>query len=706
MSRPQMTLIDYVIIAITPALIMVLIGSLVHFLIAVFYGGGFGGRLNYVMTLFVFASVLIARIAIDEGRERSILFAIPLALATLFVAGKFVQFQGPLAPLSTVINAGLIILIMWCADRLTWDCTVIDERKDVSGEGLLQTAGLDRPDADNAADDRRPVAPSGSAPSIDVDAQATSGREPPPVPSSWWERFLEHRKRPHAPGVWVIYVSLAALPLFGIGQRFVPEADVEARRYLFRLMCYFVGSALGLLMTSSFLGIRRYLRHRRLEMPAEMTGVWLLTGSVMILVLLFACALLPRPSAEYSVPNALSRAVSPDDLRASRYGRGNEGARDDQDRARNTATSGDQQSAKQGESGRSGSSSDDPHSGSPSNSPSDSSGGDQQGQSKAGDAAGDRGSPGGESSGEQRQSANNARSEQRPGDAPQQPQAKEKGGESPRGANQRPSDKSQEQQQPQQKQRPQEDRQQEQQQQQQQQQQQGTSASSANDDSNSDRDAGKTGDQRSGSSPTGSRVPSAFSPSQIGSSLLGGMSFLLKGLYYLFFLVLVGYLLWRYWDQVLKALSDFVQAFRDFWSKLFGGSDAQAPTQQEAPVAAAAPRPWADYSDPFLSGAAERYTPQQLLAYSFEALQAWGREHGCEHQAEQTPHEYAMYLGRQNGSVGREARRLADLYSIEAYSGGSLPRAQVQILRQLWQVLKSARAAEAPVLSSPAVDQP
>ncbi len=332
MSRPQMTLVDYIIIAITPALIMVLIGSLVHFLMAVCYSGGFGGRITYVMSLFVFASVLIARISIEEGRERSILFAAPLAFATLFVSGRFVEFQGPLASFSFVINAGLIVLIMWCADRLTWDCTVIDEREDVSGEGLLQTVGLD-----SRADDKQPdnettssqveAGTAGKTRQIDNDLEATSSPDAPPEPpKTWWERFIEHRNRPHAPGVWVIYFSLAALPLFGIGQRFIPEVDGDARRYTFRLLCYYVGSALGLLMTSSFLGIRRYLRHRRLEMPAEMTGVWLMTGTVMILALLFACALLPRPSAEYSVPDTLFGVSSPSDLQASRYGAGSEGA--------------------------------------------------------------------------------------------------------------------------------------------------------------------------------------------------------------------------------------------------------------------------------------------------------------------------------------------------------------------------------------------
>ncbi len=170
------------------------------------------------------------------------------------------------------------------------------------------------------------------------------------------------------------------------------------------------------------------------------------------------------------------------------------------------------------------------------------------------------------------------------------------------------------------------------------------------------------------------------------------MSYLLKGLYYLFFIVLVGYLLWRYWEQVLRAVTDFIQAMRDFWANLFGGGQTESEPEEQAAVAVTPPRPFADYADPFVTGDATRYTPQELLAYSYQALQAWGRERGCVRDTEQTPHEYAGHLGLQNARVGREARRLAQLYSFEAYSGDTLPREQTDTLRNLWRVLRSEQA--------------
>ena len=79
------TLMDYMVIAITPVLIMLLVGSLTFFLLTVFYDGLYDARLRFIFSCFVFAVVLITRISIEEGKERAVLFAIPLAIA-MFVA--------------------------------------------------------------------------------------------------------------------------------------------------------------------------------------------------------------------------------------------------------------------------------------------------------------------------------------------------------------------------------------------------------------------------------------------------------------------------------------------------------------------------------------------------------------------------------------------------------------------------------------------
>ena len=99
----------------------------------------------------------------------------------------------------------------------------------------------------------------------------------------------------------MVYFSLAALPLFGLGQALIPAAGAGRRSYAFWLMICYVGSGLALLVTTSFLGLRRYLRQRKLRMPAAMTGIWMALGGGLIVLLMAIGALLPRPYGEYQV---------------------------------------------------------------------------------------------------------------------------------------------------------------------------------------------------------------------------------------------------------------------------------------------------------------------------------------------------------------------------------------------------------------------
>jgi hypothetical protein len=281
--KPRPTSADYVAIALSPALLMTLIGSLIYFLIEVLYRGEYEGRLQWILGFYIFGSVLVARVSMETGiADRAPLYALVLAALTVIGLGQFVAFPPGFEGLSWVINSLLVALIWWSAHRLTYDCTYIDEKAEGTGTGVLQAAGLD---------------------------QAAEGTTPEPATSEkkrlgWWERwqrYREERKKRHTPGVWVVYFTLASLPIFGLGQSLIPSDEVERRRYTFWLMGIYVVSALGLLLTTAFLALRRYLRQRRLEMPIGMTTAWLTCGGVLIVVLVVLGALLPRPEAEYSL---------------------------------------------------------------------------------------------------------------------------------------------------------------------------------------------------------------------------------------------------------------------------------------------------------------------------------------------------------------------------------------------------------------------
>ena len=48
-------------------------------------------------------------------------------------------------------------------------------------------------------------------------------------------------------------------------------SDPSSRSFVFRLLVIYVASGMALLLATSFLGLRRYLRQRKLQMPLEMT---------------------------------------------------------------------------------------------------------------------------------------------------------------------------------------------------------------------------------------------------------------------------------------------------------------------------------------------------------------------------------------------------------------------------------------------------
>jgi hypothetical protein len=283
-DRPRPTLADYVAITFSPALIMGLVGSLVFFLVEILYAGNYEGRMQWILFFFVFAIVLISRIAMETAiADRAPLYGCVLGLLVWLSLCKFVTFPAGLESLSWIINAVLIALVWWSAHRLTWSCTLIDEKAESTGTGLLQAAGLEHVQQDE-------------------ERKTEDGEQE--EEASWWEkyrRYREERKQRHTPGLWVVYYSLVALPLFGLGQYLIPVADVSRRRYVFWLMALYTGSALGLLVTTAFLGLRRYLRQRQLQMPRAVTTAWLVIGGALIAAFLILGALLPRPGAEYGL---------------------------------------------------------------------------------------------------------------------------------------------------------------------------------------------------------------------------------------------------------------------------------------------------------------------------------------------------------------------------------------------------------------------
>ena len=303
------------VIGISPALVAIMVTSLALFVSTVLNPSPFLGRFNFILIMYSVATVSVARISIEEGKERATLFGIPLAVVTMIAMSLMVQYEDAVKGMKLIYSAVVIAITWWSAHQLTWDCTVIEENHDSSNQGLLQKIGLERLITQSQK----------TADKAENDASHALGEEE--SKQNWFEQWKDNRKKPHTPGVWVIYYSFAALPLFGFGQLFTNE-EVSSNCFKY-LLCY-VGSGLGLLLTTSLLGLRRYLRHRDIEMPREMAGTWLAVGGLMIGGFMAFAFFLPRPGNTQQLANASSLFnQSQDAFDTSEYGMGPDGKNDD-----------------------------------------------------------------------------------------------------------------------------------------------------------------------------------------------------------------------------------------------------------------------------------------------------------------------------------------------------------------------------------------
>lgn len=258
-----MTLADLLVVCISPILIMLVVGSLCFFLIEVFGSGEAVNGLRWVMFWFVLAIVLVSRIGIEQGTGHAMVYGLGLAAAVW-------MYMTRIFPEWFVLNMILLAIVWWCANKLVWDCTLINDDEDASGSGLLQSAAAGQ-------NFFQPLRKSLARVSDEPDGK--------------------RKRQPHAPGLWLVYFSLAALPFFGIGEMLLPRGDSAARQVGFVYLFVYLAAAFGLLVATSFLGLRRYLRQRQLQMPASIAFAWIRFGAFVAAFILIAALLLPRPGA-------------------------------------------------------------------------------------------------------------------------------------------------------------------------------------------------------------------------------------------------------------------------------------------------------------------------------------------------------------------------------------------------------------------------
>jgi hypothetical protein len=409
------------------------------------------------------------------------------------------------------------------------------------------------------------------------------------------------------------------------------------------MACY-VASGLGLLLTTSYLGLRRYLRQRKLKMPVAMTGTWLALGGGLIVVLMVVGALLPRPYGEYQLFNITPLGSKP--RKASEYAI----KRDDPGTGQGRSSTDQAKDDQKAESG-SGTKPDSKDGGSGQGKASDGNSG-SQGKSGQGQGKGKQGQ-GKNKSGNQSGKSNSKQGDQK-GQGGDQEAKKDKESDSQQGDDDNQNKDEEEKNE--------------------------GGGSSSSKDSNDNKSKSSSGSSSSSSNP----VMNALSKIGWVATALKWIVFSVLALIVLYFLLTSGL-------KFLANFTDWAKRLLAWWQGLFQRKEkaTSGTTEGEEEEILSTPLPFASFHNPFLDGRAEQLTPAELARYSFEALQSWAWEHDFARQQGETPIEFAERLAAEVPAFENEVRRLASLYARVAYARGTLTPASVPPLRQFWERLEA-----------------
>ncbi|MEO8270128.1 MAG: DUF4129 domain-containing protein, partial [Aureliella sp.] len=587
----------------------------IFFLIVAFYRGQYDSRLMYIFGLYTVATVLIARIAIDSGRAYANAFSLPLAVVSIVAMLRFVTYNGPLGPLSWIVNVALLAVAWYLADRITFDCTQISDRERSVQQGLLQSLGMLKPER---------VVPRSE---LQTDAQAK------PATNS------KRRARKHNPGVWVLYFALLAIPLFGLGQLAIPAADQRSRAFVF--LIFYLACALSLLVLTSLVGMRRYLRQRGVAMPAEMSTQWMAIGVGSVMLLLLLCLALPLPGRSLGLVGLPSFIKIPKGLSTSRWGWGKEGTERNNGAASQSAP--------------------------PASEPSDNA------DAPAGDKAESKpGKPGDKqsSSPESRASAKPQLSDSANSSSQSQPE-QSKQSEQQQSEQQQSEQQQSEQQQQSEHEHEQKPKEQDREQQKNvEKQQQPAQQRQAREQQPEPKPAPKS---KSNSSPSWlANLPSSF------AELFKWLTLAVLAI------IIVAYLVTHPGD-----IARLWRELQAWWAKLWGGRsrDSEQPTDELAEAAASTSRrPFASFANPF-AGQLGRWSPADIVVHSFAAFEAWAAERGRPRRGQETAAEFARQAARGSPAVATHAQQAAQMLDQLMFAGWQPQLSDVQPLAELWRAL-------------------
>lgn len=402
-------------------------------------------------------------------------------------------------------------------------------------------------------------------------------------------------------------------------------------------------------MTTTLLGLRKYLEQRGATIPAPMVAGWLGLGAGLIVAFLAVAAVLPRPHSETAWFGMSRAGGGKSERNASRFnavpdesagkGEGAQGRKTEAGDGKGSAKGGKQGGGKGGEKGQGG--------GKGKDGGGEAKGGKSGGKSEQGKQSGDD-----RSDSQSKQQQDDQKSDGR--DPSQQ-----KGAEERRGG---PQERQQKQ------------------------------SESQKSNSDQQKDASeKSQDEASSQKDNSSSFQKMM---EAPSRVLSGLQTVIKWVVYAAIVLAILYAAVRYGVGWLANFTDWARNLLDWWRNLFarkpgaGGREADDEPADDGPTRP----PFDSFSNPFADGTARRRSPADVVAYTFAALDAWAWERGRGRQPGETPTEFAIRLGHEEERLDEPGFQLAELYVRALYAKGQLPADALKTARAVWDTLAAVPA--------------
>jgi hypothetical protein len=193
------------------------------------------------------------------------------------------------------------------------------------------------------------------------------------------------------------------------------------------------------------------------------------------------------------------------------------------------------------------------------------------------------------------------------------------------------------------------------------------------------------------------KVGDAQSPSQGNPAPIppiaptGSVYNLLRAAFLIIAALVIGGWIIRRRHMLLEMIRSIIAAITEFFRRFL----AYNPARKAAKQIEAAPPParfssFAEYKNPFFAAKDHAMPPEQIMIYSYEAVQVWAIEQGVAPRPEETAREFCSRLSEHHPDLDSHLSQLARLYAHAAYGTKLPPDSDLEPIKELWRQLPTA----------------